>query len=158
VGLALWRFTPTGGGAPFTRAMLDLRVFRPLGSASHVAAARVLAAADSGADEGPTPFHLQNWLGGSHSLRGFGSYRFRGEALAHVSVEYRWRAFSRLDVVAFVDAGTVAGAVSRLALSDVHATPGVGIRVRTDARLLSRVDWAHGSAGHRVLWSLSPSF
>ena len=54
------------------------------------------------------PFFLQPTLGGSEDLRGFREYRFRDRNMVVFNAEYRWEAFSGLDLAAFADAGQVA--------------------------------------------------
>lgn len=166
VGVVLRRFVPLDVGAvpgnrgpePFTRVAIDGRAFWPLGSPDHVVAVRLLASADSSAPDAPTPFYFQHWLGGSHTLRAFSSCRFRGEALAHASAEYRWRVVGWLDVSPFVDVGTVAAAVARLSRSATHVAIGAGLRVRDDDSVWARLDWARGGEGHRLLLSFGPAF
>jgi hypothetical protein len=159
LGAGVWRFVPLGSEKGFVRLALDWREYRALGSNRHVAALRLLASVDHGAGDSATPFYLQSWLGGSYSLRGFQSYRFRGGALAHLSAEYRWRLARYVEIAPFVDAGIVSPRLSQFSIRDLHVTPGVGVRLRDDDRMLVRVDWAwRDSGGHRVLFSLTPVF
>ena len=106
----------------------------------------------------PTPFYLQQYLGGSDTIRGLRSYRFQDQALFVISAEYRWRAHRYLDVVPFVDAGTAAPALSRLSLSSVNVAPGIAVRARTDRRTIARVELAKGPEGYRILVGTGPSF
>lgn len=158
-GVSIWRFTPiNGGNATFNRVTFDGRAFVPLWSDRNVVAVRFLMGVDDSSASTPTPFYLQYWLGGSHTLRGYSSFQFRGEALAHLSVEHRWRVLKFADLVLFADAGSAADAVHHIWDSPIHVTPGLGVWIRRDDRFLIRVDWAHSPHGHRILWSLSPSF
>ena len=159
-GAALWRMIgDSGTDQTFLRAAVDVRTFTPLWSSTkHVAAFRFLGALDNSPATSPTPFYLQYWLGGSNTLRGYTSYQVRGEALAHVTAEYRWHMFRRIELVAFADVGSVASNVRGLANSDWHASPGLGVWLRGTERLYFRVDVAHGRDGYRWLWSLNPSF
>jgi outer membrane protein assembly factor BamA len=142
----------------FTRVTLDARTYhRPL-SARGVVAARALISTDVTRDNGATPFYLQQSLGGGETLRGFHSYRFPDQSLAHASVEYRWRAHRFIELVPFFDVGTVAPGLSRLSLGSLKVSPGVGIRGRTDRRAIARLDWAHGSDGHRLVVGVGPVF
>ena len=109
-------------------------------------------------DTGRTPFFLQQALGGGETLRGFHSYRFADQSLAHVSVEYRFRAHRYVEIAPFLDTGTVAPSLSRLSLSTVKMTPGVGFRGRTDRRTIARLDWAWGSEGQRLVLGIGPAF
>jgi outer membrane protein assembly factor BamA len=161
IGAALWRFVPLDAQSEsFTRGALDWRAYRGFGPGlgSHVVAARLLASLDPAPDHSPVPFYLQRWLGGSQSLRGYESYRFRGQVVVHVSLEHRWRAARFVEIVPFVDAGAIATGVRALRSSPLEVTPGIGVRVRTDTRVLGRVDWARRSGGNRILFSLTPAF
>ena len=142
----------------FTRVTLDARGYRRLISERGVLAVRGLVSSDLTGDVGATPFYLQQSLGGGETLRGFHSYRFPDQSLAHVSVEYRWRAHRYVEIAPFLDAGTVAPALSRLALSSVKMSPGVGIRGRTSRRVLGRLDWAWGPEGQRISIGTGPAF
>jgi outer membrane protein assembly factor BamA len=123
-----------------------------------VLAVRGLASSDLAGDTGDTPFYLQQSLGGGETLRSFHSYRFPDQALAHASIEYRWRAHRYVEIAPFLDAGTVARALSRLSLGSFKMSPGVGIRARTNRRAIARLDWAHGSEGHRIVIGTGPIF
>jgi hypothetical protein len=163
MAMVVRRFVPLDGAggagdAGFTRVTVDGRAFRALGSPRHVAAVRLLASRDLHAEDGAAAFYLLGWLGGSHALRGVGSYRYRGDALAHVSLEYRWRAVDWLDVVPFVDAGAVADPARGLGDAPLWATPGVGLRGRSEETVYGRLEWAHGDDGHRVFVSFGQSF
>ena len=158
-GGAVWRMMPNADAHyGFTRAAVDIRAFVPLGSPKHVAAFHFLGAIDDSPPSEPTPFYLQYWLGGSQSLRAYPSYHVRGEALAHLTVEYRWRVIDAIHLVAFADVGDVGPDFQTLQLTTAHATPGLGVWIGDRNRLFSRIDWAYGRAGHRIFWSLSPSF
>jgi outer membrane protein assembly factor BamA len=154
-------FAP-GASAPrdlsFTRVTFDARAYRHLISERGVLAVRGLVSSDLTGDNGATPFYLQQSLGGGETLRGFHSYRFPEQALAHVSAEYRWRAHRYVEVAPFVDIGTVGPALSRLSLGSVKMSPGVGIRGRSSRRVLARLDWAYGSEGHRIVLATGPAF
>ena len=138
----------------FTRATIELRGYR--GAPGGVIAARGLTSADLGGSA--TPFFLQASLGGAQTLRGFGNYRFTDRAVAHGTVEYRWRVHRYFEITPFVDAGTVAHSWGRLAAGDIEVTPGVGLRGRTDHRVFGRIDWSHSREGHRLVLGVGPAF
>ena len=87
------RFEDRNGGAfAFDRYGLDLRGFIPLGSHQRVLALRTYLNVDQPAAGSRVPFYLQESLGSGHTLRGFESYRFRGEKVLLLQAEYRWEA------------------------------------------------------------------
>ena len=159
IGAAFRRFSSTDMEQhSFTRVTLDVRAYQRALSERGVIAARGLVSTDLTGDTGSTPFYLQHSLGGSATLRGYHSYRFADLALAHATVEYRWRAHKYVEVAPFFDVGTVAPALSRLSIGALKMSRGVGIRARTDRRAIARLDWAHGSEGHRVVLDMGPVF
>jgi hypothetical protein len=156
--VALWHAAPLGpASGSFTRLVADTRHFRALGRRRGIVAARLLFSTRVGAGA-PTPFYLQPTLGGSRTLRGFRSYRLRGDTVWAATVEYRWRVHKYVDVVPFVDAGGVAARVSQLAGRRAEVTPGVGVRGRSESRVIGRMDYAYGRDGHRLLVALSAPF
>jgi outer membrane protein assembly factor BamA len=169
-GVAVRRYsasdTPTtfapGASVPtdlsFTRVTFDARGYRRLLSHRGVLAVRGLVSSDFTGENGATPFYLQQSLGGGETLRGFHSYRFPDQSLAHASVEYRWRAHRYVEIAPFLDTGTVASSLSDLSLSSFKMSPGVGIRGRTSRRTIGRLDWAWSSEGQRISIGLGPAF
>jgi outer membrane protein assembly factor BamA len=170
LGVALRRYSALDGPAAvaqgalaprdlsFTRVTLDARGYRRLISERGVLAVRGLVSTDLTGDNGATPFYLQQSLGGGETLRGFHSYRFPDQSFAHASVEYRWRAHRYVEIAPFLDTGTVAPSLSRLSLRSFKMSPGVGIRGRTNRRVIGRLDWAWGSEGHRIVVGTGPAF
>ena len=142
----------------FTRVTFDARGYRRLLSDRGVLAVRGLVSSDLTGENGATPFYLQQSLGGGETLRGYHSYRFPDHTLAHLSVEYRWRAHKYVEIAPFLDTGTVASELSRLSLGSFKMSPGVGIRGRTNRRTIGRLDWAYGSEGHRIVVGVGPAF
>jgi outer membrane protein assembly factor BamA len=158
-GVSLRRFSSTSmPELAFTRLMLDVRGYRRVPMGRGVIAARGLVSTDLTGASGRTPFYLQASLGGGETLRGFHSYRFADKALAHASVEYRWRAHKFVEVAPFLDVGTVASGLSRLSLGSVKMTPGIGVRGRTARRTIARLDWGHSNEGHRITLGVGPAF
>ena len=158
-GIALRRYSASDAPAlSFTRLTLDARAYRRLRWENGVLAVRGLVSSDVTDSGAATPFYLQQSLGGGETLRGFHSYRFPDQALAHASIEYRWRAHRYVEIAPFLDAGTVAPSLSRLSPGSVKMSPGVGIRARNDRRVLARLDFGWGTEGARVVVGMGPAF
>jgi len=158
LGMAIRRYSASDTSfLSFTRVTFDARAYRHL-SERGVLAVRGLVSSDLSGEAGATPFYLQQSLGGGETLRGFHSYRFPDRALAHMSVEYRWRAHRFVEIAPFLDTGTVAPALSALSLGSFKMSPGVGIRGRTSRRIIGRLDWAWSSEGQRISLGIGPSF
>jgi outer membrane protein assembly factor BamA len=155
LGVSVWRFA---GTPRFTRFTLDGRAFVAPVDKRSVLAARLLIGVDLVPDRATVPFFLQRYLGGSETLRGYPSYRLRDAALLHLSLEYRWRAFRRLEIAPFVDVGGVGPSLADLRARTFDVTPGIGFRLRTDKRPLFRLDIARRTDGYRLSFSLSQPF
>jgi hypothetical protein len=113
------------------------------------------------------PFYLQETLGGSDidniaSLRGFQDYRFRGPNLFSLQAQYErrllptpaagaarpspWRSVAgALGIMAFYDAGQVAGMLSDLSFSDVRHSFGFGLTFWSGDRVWFRAYIGLGS-------------
>src|SRR4030095_9787502 len=74
------------------------------------------------------PFFMEPTLGGSEDLRGYREYRFRDRNMVVVNAEYRWEAFSGLDIALFADAGQVASRANDLRVSNMKTSAGFGFR------------------------------
>jgi hypothetical protein len=121
---------------------VDLRGYAPLGSprTSLLLRARGLFKTPRG-EGSQIPFYDLAWLGGRSSLRGYHSYRFRGNNVTHVSTELQRtvRAITSVrgvDLFGFVDAGLVWG--------DARSSTDLAILTNQDFR--SR-NWRSGLGG-----------
>ena len=104
------------------------------------------------------PFYFQPTLGGSTSQRGFNDFRFRDDTAVNVNVEYRWEAFSGLDMALFSDWGTVASDVGELKLSEIKNAYGIGFRFNTYKAVLFRIDIGFGGEGVQTFFKFSKAF
>jgi outer membrane protein assembly factor BamA len=159
VALAASRFDERGGDEfTFDRLAGDARAFAPLGSPQRVLALRLLASADHPADGARVPFYLQEPLGGSRTLRGFRTFRFRGQKLLLLQAEYRWEAWPALELALFADAGRAYGPGEAYALRDLDSDVGLGFRIKTHDAVIARLDVARSREDTRFLFRLGPSF
>jgi len=106
----------------------------------------------------PMPFYLQPTLGGGKTLRGFGSYRLRGESTWSANAEYRWRVHPRVELAPFLDAGAAAPRFADFRSTSVEVNPGIGLRVVGGSRIVGRLDYAHSRDGSRVMLALGAPF
>jgi len=86
------------------------------------------------------PFYLQPTLGGSDDLRGFRPYRFYDNNHLVVNAEYRWEAFTGMDMALFFDAGKVTPKASQINFHDLEASAGVGFRFNVRNNVFLRLD------------------
>ncbi len=122
-----------------------------------VQAALQSAAVDEGAGQ-QVPFYFKPTLGGSTSHRGYNDYRFRDDAVVYVNAEYRWEAFSGLDMALFYDWGSVAPNIDALKLNDMKHAYGIGFRFNTTRTVLYRVDIGFGGDGVQAFFKFSKAF
>lgn len=141
----------------FDRLGADGRVFVPLGSVQRVLALRALVSADRPAEGSRVPFFLQETLGGSHTLRGYRSFRFRGEKLLLVQAEYRWEAAPAVELAAFADGGRVASHLADWSLGDLRTSYGLGLRIKSHDRVILRFDVGRSSEETRLLLRVGES-
>ncbi len=159
IALAASRFDERGGDEfTFDRIAGDARAFASLGSPQRVLAVRALASADRPASGARVPFYLQEPLGGSRTLRGFRTFRFRGEKLLLLQAEYRWEAWPALEFALFADAGRVYGQGEDFAIRDLETDYGIGVRLKTHEAVIVRFDVAHSREDTRYLLRFGPSF
>ena len=107
-------------------------------------AVRVRVSQSDPRDGARVPFYVLPYLGGRDSIRGFREYRFRDNASWLFNGEYRWEAFSGLDLALFYDKGGVASTLQRVSLRDSKESYGVGFRFNTNKRVFLRVDVGMG--------------
>jgi len=145
---------------PFSFRRLDAEVdqFIPILRENWVIALRAQASTtDTGAGES-VPYFLMPDLGGTHTLRGYPSWRFRDRNRLLFTAEYRWTAGPFVDMAMFVDAGKVAGRPRDLDLRDLKKSYGFGISLHTPSTTLARIEFARSREGSGVSLSFSPSF
>lgn len=158
VALAYARFDDrTEEKFSFDRYGLDARGYIPLGSPQRVLAVRgalLLDEADSG---NRVPFFMQRSLGGSHTLRGFDSFRWRGESIMLYQAEYRWEPLPFWDLNLFVDTGAVAGEGDELSFGELEIDWGFGTRFKTfrDVVLRFEIAFSHETTRYYVRGSTS---
>jgi hypothetical protein len=143
----------------FDRVDVDLQQFLPIFDKKRVVAARVRVKAATAGDGQTVPFYFQPTLGGSDSLRSTVDYRYRDLNVLSVNLEYRWEAFSGLDMALFSDFGSVAPRFSELEFAGFRGAYGLGFRFNTYKAVFLRIDLAGGgSEGLQVFTKFSKSF
>jgi hypothetical protein len=159
VALLAERYDERGGDAfTFFRLAADGRGFVSLGSPQRVLAVRAFASRDRPKDGARVPFYLQESLGSGDTLRGFDRFRFRGEKVLLLQAEYRWEAWPALEFALFADGGRAFRADEDMALDDLDADWGFGVRLKSHDAVLARLEVAFTPEGTAVLVRLGPSF
>lgn len=135
-------------GAPwrFTETTLDLRKYLSL-LTGQVLALQVLAQSIAG----PAPFTALPRLGGKFVLRGLYDGRYRDRNLLALQAEHRLHLGGRWGATVFASLGDVAPQARKLALGDLKAGGGAGLRYAYSRRerINIRLDmaFAHNSSG-----------
>jgi len=146
------------GAHSFSRVDAEAQHFVPLRREGSVLAFRALASMTNTAHGESVPFVLLPDLGGSHTLRGYPSWRFRDRSRMALSAEYRWKAGHFVDMALFADAGQVAPRLADLDLRKFKKTYGLGMSFHTPASTLTRIEVARTGEGTALVFSFSPSF
>lgn len=159
VGLEATRYDDRGGREfQFTRLAVDARGYLSLGSPQRVLALRALVSRDRADDGSRVPFYLMEELSDSHRLRGYLTFRYRGERTVALSAEYRWEAAPALELALFADAGRAFRPEESWALTDLRGAVGFGIRFKTHDAVVGRLEVARGVESTRVYVRFGPSF
>jgi len=129
----------------FSRFNAHALRFFPIFDKKRVFAFQAQLTATSADDGNEVPFYMQPTIGGGHNLRSVTDYRFRDRSALGFNAEYRWEAFTALDMAVFADFGTVAGRVSDLDLGNLTPGYGIGFRFNTPQAVFLRFDIATGA-------------
>lgn len=129
----------------FQRLDIELQQYLPLFNKRRVFALRGKTAITLNDRPGSVPFYLQPVLGGSDDLRGFRPFRFYDRNLIVLNGEYRWEAFSGLDMALFVDGGKVFAHRSNWNFRNLEGSAGFGLRfnIRNSTFLRTDVGFSH---------------
>jgi hypothetical protein len=110
-------------------------------------------------DDATVPFYLLSSLGGSDTLRGYGSWRFRDRHAALTTAELRWIPNrNSVDVALFYDAGMVAPEFGELSFRRFKSNVGVGVRFHGPRSTPLRIEVAKGREGVRIVFAGSAAF
>ena len=137
---------------------MELQRFVPIFDKKRVLAARLRLLTTTADEQNEVPFYFRPTLGGGTSLRSAADYRFRERNVLWMNIEYRWEAFSGLDMALFTDFGSVAPRFSDLELTTKKAY-GIGMRFNTYKAVFIRLDVAGGGGdGIRIFTKFSGAF
>jgi outer membrane translocation and assembly module TamA len=142
----------------FSRFTAEASQFFPLFDKKRVFLVRGRLTITDPDDGNVVPFYLLPTLGGSHTLRSVNDFRFRDNDLLFFNVEYRWEAFSNLDMALFFDAGKVASIQDDIDFGGMKRAYGLGFRFNTHSDILYRIDIAHGDEGFKFFFKFSGPF
>lgn len=124
----------------FRAFQADLQHFFPIFDKKRVFAVRGQVFSTSADSHHTVPFYFQPTLGGSTTLRSARDFRFRDLNALAINVEYRWEAFSGLDMALFTDMGKVTPRGRELDFSNLEHAYGIGFRFNTYKAVFLRLD------------------
>jgi AAA family ATP:ADP antiporter len=151
-------YQQTNGNSGFQRTDAEVQQFLPILRENWVIALRALTSITQTATGTDVPFFLLPDLGGSETLRGYPSWRFRDRNSLLLSGEYRWTAGPFADMALFLDAGQVAPRAADFALGQFKKTYGIGLTLHTLTASLTRINLARTPEGNSLVFSFSPRF
>ena len=151
-------YRATNGGSSFQRTDSEVQQFVPLLRENWVIALRAMTSISHSATASDVPYFLMPDLGGSDTLRGYPSWRFRDRNRLLLSGEYRWTAGPFADMAIFLDAGQVAPRAADFEISRFKKTYGVGLTLHTMTASVTRIHLARTPEGNSVVFSFSPRF
>ena len=111
-------------GYDFSRFGGEVQHFVPIFDKKRVIAVRAAANHYEPRGGSTVPFYYMLPLGGTDSIRGFTDFRFRDLNAVLFNAEYRWEAFSGMDMALFYDVGTRGPAMERSRLGWLEAVLG----------------------------------
>jgi hypothetical protein len=132
-------------GYEFRRGAAEVQQYFPIFDKKRVIALRAAVNQYDPASDSSVPFYYMTPLGGKDSIRGFNDFRFRDLHAALFNVEYRWEAFSGLDMALFYDTGEVGRRWKDLTLGELRHSWGLGFRFNTYRAVFLRTEIAFNS-------------
>ena len=134
----------------FNRWDVDLRQFITFVHDTRTLALRAWVSSSDPSEGDTVPFYLQPTLGGSYSLRGFRTFRFRDRSALLLQAEYRWRINEFVTGALFYDTGAVGPELGEI--GKLERDYGFGFRAGSRATVAFRLDVAFGGReGTRIL-------
>jgi Omp85 superfamily domain len=158
----------------WVEAVYDARAYIPLGTNKTSLALRSRGQFLNPRGGSQIPFYLLPWLGGREYVRGYQTYRFRGNSSLLFATELRQTVYTKsdtrgVDVFAFADSGQVWGDAragkdptlqpgSEFSSSNWHSGVGGGFQYRHSKSIAARAEFGHSNERTLVYLSLSRGF
>ena len=133
----------------FRRWRMEVQQYLPFFNERRVIAFRGKLETTSANSTQQVPFFLMPTVGGSEDLRGYREFRFRDKNAVVFNLEYRWEAFSGLDMALFGDAGNVFKDVGNIKLNKLKTSYGFGFRFNSEQSVFWRIDLGFSPEGMR---------
>ena len=137
------------GAYSFRRWTMEAQQYFPFFNERRVIAVRGKLELTNANSNQAVPFFLMPTIGGSEDLRGYREFRFRDRNSVVFNVEYRWEAFSGLDLALFGDAANVFNEADEIRLRKLKTAYGFGFRFNTEQSVFWRIDFGFSPEGMR---------
>jgi outer membrane protein assembly factor BamA len=134
----------------FRRWRIEVQQYLPFFNARRVIAFRGKVELTSANLDQQMPFFMMPTVGGSEDLRGYPEFRFRDNNSAVFNLEYRWEAFSGLDLALFGDAGNVFPEGDEIRLRKLKTAYGFGFRFNNAQSVFWRIDFGFSPESQRT--------
>ena len=131
----------------FTRYKLEAQEYVPIRHGFEVFAFRQFASFSTTGIEQNVPFYMMETMGGSRTIRGFDTFRFRDRNILVANNEFRWQVWVRLDMALFVDAGYAFKDLKDFQFKEIETGYGFGFRFKTSRSTAARLDLAWSREG-----------
>lgn len=141
----------------FQRLDLEAQQYFPLYNKRRVIMLRARSVLHFTDADKTVPFYLKPWIGGPTELRGFRNYRFYDDNVLMLNAEYRWEAFSGLDMALFFDAGQVSPD-REFKLKEMETAAGFGFRFNIRNATFLRLDFGFSHEGARIWFRFGNPF
>jgi hypothetical protein len=143
----------------FGRFDAEAAHFIPIFDKKRVFALRAVVSYVNNDPDNRVPFYFLPYIGGSESVRSYREFRYRDENAFFFNIEYRWEAFSGLDMAIFYDKGEVAEDWQDIDFRELKTAYGVGFRFNTFKSVFLRLDIGTGGGeGTRIFFKFGPAF
>jgi outer membrane protein assembly factor BamA len=133
----------------FRRWSMEAQQYIPFFNERRVIAVRGKLELTNANSDQEVPFFLMPTLGGSEDLRRYSEFRLRDRNSVVFNLEYRWEAFSGLDLALFGDAGNVFKDADDIRLDKLKTAYGFGFRFNTAQSVFLRIDLGFSPEGMR---------
>lgn len=139
----------------FTRFSLDVQEYFSIDEGTHHGLAfRQYLSLTHTAGNQVVPFYRLQSIGGSESLRGYTTGRFRDYNMMLFNAEVRCQVWHWLDMAVFGDGGHVFRRFDDIGMGTMRGNVGIGFRLRTDEGTAARLEFARGTEGTRMTLQL----
>lgn len=143
-----------GSQFEFVKYKFEAAQFFPVFRKENIAAIRFAGETNDQRDGGSVPFFEMARLGGYKNLRGFQFNRFFDDSALWMSFEYRYNIWQyrefRVDMVPFLDIGSVFGESGDFELSNTRFSYGGAARVFISKKMKLDLEIAHSNEGTEV--------